>query len=626
MCGHISIYYKNKKADELLIRQLTEKITHRGPDDTGYFIKDNIAFGFNRLSIIDLEHGNQPFEKENRTIIFNGEIYNHQELRKRLEFSNKFTTNSDTEVLLTSYINYGEKCVDKLRGMFSFIIYYEVKEIVFGARDHFGIKPLYYINNNEFIAFSSEYKVLVKVLKEISINETALQNYFSFQYTPNYNTIINEIKEVPNGTYFTIKNGNLEFYRYHDIKFNNKNITKDNIYDIVNDSVKHHMISNVEVGTFLSGGIDSTIVTALAAKLNPKIKTFSIGFDVEGYNELTVAKKTAEYLGVENISVNVSEQDYIKALPKVAYYMDDPLADPSCVGIYLLSEEARKHVKVVLSGEGSDELFGGYNIYKEYYSLKPFSYLPESIKREVNKVAKVLPDIKGKSYLLRGTTKLKDRYIGNAKIFNNEEVKKVIVDYDENNTYSDILAHLYEECDKNSYDSVTTMQYIDINTWLEGDILLKADKMSMAHSLEVRVPFLDKEVLNCATGLTLSQKISKNNTKVLLREAFKDIVPPYMKEKKKLGFPTPIRVWLKSDLGIYAREIITNAAVDKLINKEYVLELLDEHIQGKKDNSRKVWTVFMFCLWYQIYIEGKVIEELEVNNKANKQDNKCKLA
>ena len=626
MCGHISIYYKNKKADELLIRQLTEKITHRGPDDTGYFIKDNIAFGFNRLSIIDLEHGNQPFEKENRTIIFNGEIYNHQELRKRLEFSNKFTTNSDTEVLLTSYINYGEKCVDKLRGMFSFIIYDEVKEIVFGARDHFGIKPLYYINNNEFIAFSSEYKVLVKVLKEISINETALQNYFSFQYTPNYNTIINEIKEVPNGTYFTIKNGNLEFYRYHDIKFNNKNITKDNIYDIVNDSVKHHMISNVEVGTFLSGGIDSTIVTALAAKLNPKIKTFSIGFDVEGYNELTVAKKTAEYLGVENISVNVSEQDYIKALPKVAYYMDDPLADPSCVGIYLLSEEARKHVKVVLSGEGSDELFGGYNIYKEYYSLKPFSYLPESIKREVNKVAKVLPDIKGKSYLLRGTTKLKDRYIGNAKIFNNEEVKKVIVDYDENNTYSDILAHLYEECDKNSYDSVTTMQYIDINTWLEGDILLKADKMSMAHSLEVRVPFLDKEVLNCATGLTLSQKISKNNTKVLLREAFKEIVPPYMKEKKKLGFPTPIRVWLKSDLGIYARKIITNAAVDKLINKEYVLELLDEHIQGKKDNSRKVWTVFMFCLWYQIYIEGKVIEELEVNNKANKQDNKCKLA
>ena len=626
MCGHISIYYKNKKADELFIRQLTEKIIHRGPDDTGYFIKDNIAFGFNRLSIIDLECGNQPFKKENRTIIFNGEIYNHNELRAELNKSNEFTTNSDTEVLLTSYINYGEKCVDKLRGMFAFIIYDEVKNIVFGARDHFGIKPLYYINNDEFIAFSSEYKSLVNLVGKISVDKSALQNYLSFQYTPNYNTIINEIKEVPNGTYFTIKNGDIEFKKYHNFKFSNKDITAKNIYDVVNDSVKHHMIANVEVGTFLSGGIDSTITTALAAKINPKIKSFSIGFDVEGYNELNFAKKTAEYLGIENISINVSEQEYIKALPSVAYYMDDPLADPSCVGIYLLSEEARKHVKVVLSGEGADELFGGYNIYKEYYSLKPFSYLPEAVKGKVNKMAKLLPDIKGKSYLLRGTTKLKDRYIGNAKIFSNEEVENIIHDYDENNTCSNILSSLYKECDKNNYDDVTTMQYIDMNTWLEGDILLKADKMSMAHSLEVRVPFLDKEVLKCAEGLTLSQKVNKNNTKVLLREAFKDIVPPYMKEKKKLGFPTPIRVWLKSDLGRYVREIINNAEVDKLINKKYIINLLDEHIRGKKDNSRKIWTVFMFCLWYQIYIEGKSVSELEAYNDSNKNHSKCKLA
>lgn len=626
MCGHISIYYKNKKADELLIRQLTEKIRHRGPDDTGYFIKDNIAFGFNRLSIIDLEGGNQPFEKEKRTIIFNGEIYNHNELREGLIGNNEFATNSDTEVLLTSYINYGEKCVDKLRGMFAFIIYDEVKNIVFGARDHFGIKPLYYVNNDDFIAFSSEYKSLVTLFGKVNVDQSALQNYLSFQYTPNYNTIINEIKEVPNGTYFTIKNGDIEFKKYHNFKFSNKDITAKNIYDVVNDSVKHHMIANVEVGTFLSGGIDSTIVTALAANINPKIKSFSIGFDVEGYNELTIAKKTAEYLGIENISVNVSEQDYIKALPSVAYYMDNPLADPSCVGIYLLSKEARKHVKVVLSGEGSDELFGGYNIYKEYYSLKPFSYLPEVIKCEVNKIAKSLPDIKGKNYLLRGTTKLKDRYIGNAKIFSNEEVKNIMYNYDKNNTYSNILSNLYEECDKNNYDNVTTMQYIDMNTWLEGDILLKADKMSMAHSLELRVPFLDKELLKCAEGLTLSQKISKNNTKVLLREVFKDIVPPYMKEKKKLGFPTPIRVWLKSDLGRYVREIINNAEVDKLINKKYIINLLDEHIRGKKDNSRKIWTVFMFCLWYQIYIEGKSVSELEAYNDSNKNHSKCKLA
>ena len=303
--------------------------------------------------------------------------------------------------------------------------------------------------------------------------------------------------------------------------------------------------------------------------------------------------------------------------------MDDPLADPSCVGIYLLSQEARKHVKVVLSGEGSDELFGGYNIYKEYYSLKPFSYLSNNIKDRINKLAKLLPDIRGKSYLLRGTTKLKDRYIGNAKIFSDEEVKNIMCNYDENNTFSSILTDLYEECNINNYDNVTTMQYIDINTWLEGDILLKADKMSMAHSLELRVPFLDKEVLQCAKSLTLDQKVSKHNTKVLLREAFKDIVPPYMKEKKKLGFPTPIRVWLKNDLGKYVRTIITNANVDKLINKKYALNLLDEHIQGKKDNSRKVWTVFMFCLWYELYIEGKSINELEIYNE---QGNDYKLA
>ena len=248
---------------------------------------------------------------ENKTIIFNGEIYNHKELRKELLKNNKFTTNSDTEVLLTAYINYGEKCLSKLRGMFSFIVYDEISKIVFGARDTFGIKPLYYINNDDFIAFSSEYKALIKLLKNISVDHEALQNYLSFQYTPNYNTIINEIKEVPNGTYFTINDGSLKFYKYHDIKFSNEGVTENEIYDCVNDSIKHHMIANVEVGSFLSGGIDSTIVTALAAKINPKIKTFSVGFDVEEYNELTVAKKTARYLGVENISINVSEQDYI---------------------------------------------------------------------------------------------------------------------------------------------------------------------------------------------------------------------------------------------------------------------------------------------------------------------------
>lgn len=615
MCGHVSIYYKNRNADSELINTLTEKISHRGPDDSNYFIKDNIAFGFKRLSIIDLNNGKQPFHIDKKTIIFNGEIYNHQELKEDLKNKGyKFNTSSDTEVLLTSYIEYKEDCLNKLRGMFSFIIYDEESKKIFGARDLFGIKPLYYIQNDDYISFSSEYKALIPLLDNINLNIISLQNYLSFQYVPYYKTMISEIEEVPNGSYFTIENKKLKFTKYAEIKFNNeKKLKKDDIVKALTDSVEHHMIANVEVGTFLSGGIDSTIVTTLASKINPNIKSFSVAFDVDGYSELDIAKKTADALGIENIAINITEKDYINALPKVVYSLDDPLADPSCVGIYFLSQKAKNYVKVVLSGEGSDELFGGYNIYKEYYSIKPFSHLPNIITNPINKFAKSLPDIKGKNYLLRATTPLKYRYIGNAKIFDNMEVKKLLLNYSENNTYEKILKNLYDNCEKNNYDYVTTMQNIDINTWLEGDILLISDKLPMSNSIELRVPFLDKEVLNISKELKLKQKVTQNNTKVFLRNAFKDIIPPHVVNKEKLGFPTPIRVWLKSDLGEYVRNTIYEANVSHLINKDFAFKLLQEHIQGKKDNSRKIWTVFIFCLWYEIFIENKPLESLQYN-------------
>ena len=615
MCGHVSIYYKNRNADSELINTLTEKISHRGPDDSNYFIKDNIAFGFKRLSIIDLNNGKQPFHIDKKTIIFNGEIYNHQELKEDLKNKGyKFNTSSDTEVLLTSYIEYKEDCLNKLRGMFSFIIYDEESKKIFGARDLFGIKPLYYIQNDDYISFSSEYKALIPLLDNINLNIISLQNYLSFQYVPYYKTMISEIEEVPNGSYFTIENKKLKFTKYAEIKFNNeKKLKKDDIVKALTDSVEHHMIANVEVGTFLSGGIDSTIVTTLASKINPNIKSFSVAFDVDGYSELDIAKKTADALGIENIAINITEKDYINALPKVVYSLDDPLADPSCVGIYFLSQKAKNYVKVVLSGEGSDELFGGYNIYKEYYSIKPFSHLPNIITNPINKFAKSLPDIKGKNYLLRATTPLKYRYIGNAKIFDNMEVKKLLLNYSENNTYEKTLKNLYDNCEKNNYDYVTTMQNIDINTWLEGDILLISDKLPMANSIELRVPFLDKEVLNISKELKLKQKVTQNNTKVFLRNAFKDIIPPHIVNKEKLGFPTPIRVWLKSDLGEYVRNTIYEANVSHLINKDFAFKLLQEHIQGKKDNSRKIWTVFIFCLWYEIFIENKPLESLQYN-------------
>lgn len=604
MCGHIGIYFKNKQLKEKIdIAELSNKIMHRGPDDCGYYSNDKVDFAFRRLSIIDVENGHQPFEKDDNVIIFNGEIYNFKELKESLiEKGYEFSTDSDTEVLLTSYIHMREDCVKSLRGMFAFLIWDEKDQKIFGARDPFGIKPLYYIENNDLIAFSSEYKALIE-LSEHNVDKDALQSYLSFQYTIFNKTIISDIKKIPEGHCFTIKDDKLEIYKYFDVDFKEEDIKKEEIVEAIKDSVRHHMISDVPLGTFLSGGIDSTIVATLAAEINPNIKSFSVGFGIEGYNELDIAKKTAEALGIENIQIKVSQEDYIKALPEVIRYLDDPLADPSALGLYFLAKEARKHVTVCLSGEGSDEFFGGYNIYGEYNYTKLFDNLPKLINSTLRSISEIMPDIKGKSFLQRGTVDLSERYIGNAKLFENEEVKKALKFYNEDVEYKKVLKDLYDVAKKRKYDHVTTMQYIDIMTWLPGDILLKGDKMSMAHSLEVRVPFLDYKVFEVGSKLKINNKINKETTKVLLREAFKDIIPEHIVNQPKLGFPTPIRVWLKDKLGEVVRKTIIESKTDELINKDYAITLLDMHIAGKDDHSRKVWAIFTFCLWHQIFIE-----------------------
>lgn len=609
MCGHIGIYYKNKEAKEKVqIVDLSDKITHRGPDDSGFYSNDRVDFAFRRLSIIDVENGHQPFEKQDSAMIFNGEIYNYLELKEELlEKNHEFSTDSDTEVLLTSYLQYGEDCVTKLRGMFAFLIWDGKEDKVFGARDQFGIKPLYYIENDDMIAFASEYKALVG-LAEHQVDKEALQLYLSFQYTLFDKTMINNIKKIPAGHCFTIKDNNLEIHKYFDVDFTPGEVTAEEIVEALKDSVEHHMISDVPLGTFLSGGIDSTIVATLASKINPNIKSFSVGFGIEGYNEVDIAKQTADALGIENIQVKVTQDDYIKALPEVMRYLDDPLADASALGLYFLSKEARKHVTVCLSGEGSDEFFGGYNIYGEYNYTKMFDKLPKSVNCALKALSDKMPEMKGKAFLHRGTTDLSERYIGNAKLFDNDEVEVAIKNYDSELTYQNVLKGLYDTTKKRGYDHVTTMQYIDIMTWLPGDILLKGDKMSMANSLEVRVPFLDPKVFEVAAKLQIQHKINPETTKVLLREAFKDIIPYHIVNQPKLGFPTPIRVWLKDRLGEVVRKTILESKTDELINKDYVINLLDMHIAGDGDQSRKVWAIFTFCLWHQMFIEGLDIQ------------------
>ncbi|WHZ06154.1 asparagine synthase (glutamine-hydrolyzing) [Neobacillus sp. YX16] len=616
MCGFIGCVHDKEQnyrdEQKQLFKNMNDIITHRGPDDDGFFYDDHIQFGFRRLSIIDIECGHQPltYENERYWIIFNGEVYNYVELREELlKEGLQFATNSDTEVIIALYSHLKEKAVEKLRGMFAFTIWDKQEQTLFGARDPFGIKPYFYFVDGERTFFASEKKSILLALENDVLDYDSLQYYLTYQFVPEPNTMSKGIHKLEPGHYFTKKIGSpMEIKRYWKAHFNpiqkpESDFIKE-IQDVLIDSVKMHMRSDVPVGSFLSGGIDSSIIASIAKQFHPAIKTFSVGFEHQGFSEIDVAKETAEKLGVENISYVITPQEYMNELPKIMWHMDDPLADPACIPLYFVAREARKHVTVVLSGEGADELFGGYNIYREPQDLEMFNKIPRAGKILLKGIANIMPEgMKGKSFIERGVTPMEERYIGNAKMFTEEEKRELLSVYREGLHFTDITKPLYTE--SKSYDPVDRMQYIDIHTWMRGDILLKADKMTMAHSLELRVPFLDKEVFEAASKIPTSLKTANGTTKYILRKAAEGIVPEHVLNRKKLGFPVPIRHWLKNEMNEWAKTIIRESNTDHLFNKAYVLNLLEDHCQGKADNSRKIWTVLIFMIWHQVYIEGK---------------------
>ncbi|HDR3882186.1 TPA: asparagine synthase (glutamine-hydrolyzing) [Bacillus cereus] len=614
MCGYVGCLYNTAKryseTEKIQFENMTNLLYHRGPDDQGYFRDEHVQFGFRRLSIIDLDAGHQPlaYDNERYILMFNGEIYNYIELREMLIKQGAcFSTQSDTEVIVALYAQVKEECVNYLRGMYTFVIWDRQEKKLFGARDHFGIKPLYIAQQNDITFFASEKKSILHVMQDKGVNPTALQHYFTYQYGPEPETLTNDINKIEPGHYFIKEIGKeIEVYRYWKPYFNASDNKKEEhiraIRDVLYDSVKVHMRSDVPVGAFLSGGIDSSIIASIAKEINPNLLTFSVGFEHRGFSEIDVAKETAEKLGVKNYSVLVTPQEFMNEFPKIMWHMDDPLADPAAVPLYFVAKEARKHVTVVLSGEGSDELFGGYNIYREPNSLKMFSYIPTSGRTVLKALSGALKEgFKGKSFLERGCTPIEERYYGNAKIFREEEKIKLIKSYNESVNYKDVTKALYNEI--KDHDDVSKMQYIDMYTWLRGDILLKADKMSTAHSLELRVPFLDKEVFDVASKIPTELKIANRTTKAILREAVRGIVPDHVLDRKKLGFPVPIRHWLKDEMYDWALNIIKESKTEHLIDKKYVLNLLEAHRTDKGDHSRKIWTVLTFMVWHQIYIE-----------------------
>lgn len=588
---------------------MTKMVVHRGPDDDGYFKDNFVTMGFRRLSIIDLAGGHQPlaYDHERYWLTFNGEIYNYVELRESLEKDGyTFKTNSDSEVILGAYAKYGQDAPKYLRGMFAFVIWDCQERTLFAARDQFGIKPFYYAVVADQFYYASESKSIYKILTDRTFNQDALQDYMTFQFVPETETLTKEIHQLAPGTTLTKQVGHAPvFNRYAHREFHpvqrSEQAYAQRVKDALIDSVKIHMRSDVPVGAFLSGGIDSSIVVAIAKNFNPNLKTISVGFEREGYSELDVAQETAAKLGVANHSMVITPEAFMQAFPHFVWSMDDPLADPAAVPQYFLAQEAVKHVKVALTGEGADELFGGYTIYHEPYSLRPFRYTAP-LNGALNRLARLMPEgMRGKSLLLRGTTPLAERYVGNAFMFNEAEKRAFFKEYHTQHPFQSITAPLYAEA--RDYDPVSQMQFIDMHTWLPGDLLHNADRTTMVHSLELRTPFIDREVFRVAAEIPADLRISHHTTKYVLRQAVADVVPAHVLNRKKLGFPVPIRFWLKNEMYDWAHNIITQSQTDQYLDKNYFLKLLDDHRAGKRDYSRKLWTVLTFMTWYRLYVE-----------------------
>lgn len=606
MCGFTG-FTGNIPNKEKIIKNMMNRIIHRGPDSEGIHTDENVTLGFRRLSIIGIENGSQPMYNEDGSIVivFNGEIYNYKEIKSTLiQKGHIFKTETDTEVLVHLYEEKGMDMINDLRGMFAFVIYDLNNKELYAVRDFFGIKPFYYSIINQNLIFGSEIKSFLEYPEfKKEVNEVALENYLSFQYSVLEETFFKGVFKLMPGHYLKFKNGEIDIKRYFDPMFNpQKANLQDSIKevdDILQNSINAHKISDVEVGSFLSSGVDSSYVAA-----NFKgDKTFTVGFDYEQYNEIDYAKDLSKRVGIENFNKTISKDEYWDTIKKVQYHMDEPLADPSAIALYFVSNLASKHVKVALSGEGADEFFGGYNIYKEPFDISFLTILPKSFRKFLAKCVSLIPfSFKGKNLLIRASKDVEERFIGNANMFSKEEREAILKNPSGKYSPTEITKPYYQKV--KHLDDVTKMQYIDLNLWLVGDILLKADKMSMANSLEVRVPFLDKEVFKVASKIQSDYRVNKQATKYIFRMASKDYLPELVSSKKKLGFPVPIRVWLKEDKYYnIVKEAFCSDSAKKYFNTDKILAYLENHKLGKGDFSRKIWTIYMFLVWHNEYFK-----------------------
>ncbi|MDR3314933.1 MAG: asparagine synthase (glutamine-hydrolyzing) [Coriobacteriales bacterium] len=611
MCGFVGFtgIIENR---ETTLTSMMDRIAHRGPDMAGSFLDDNIALGFRRLSIIDLsEAGRQPMTNEaedsSLVIVFNGEIYNYQALRAELiARGHRFFSHTDTEVLLHGYQEYGASLTDHLRGMFAFVIYDRENARLFGARDFFGIKPFYYtlLPDGGFL-FGSEIKSFLEHPAFVkAVNPEALRPFLCFQYNALPETFFKGVFKLPQAHRFTydLASAEMQVERFWDVDFRSEHMPLDACIDhldqVINESVEAHRIADVPVGAYLSGGVDSSYITA---SMKPS-KTFSVGFADEGFDETVFSRDFSDILGIENYRKMVGPEESFELFSTIQYHLDEPDSNPSVVPLYFLAQLAREQVTVVLSGEGGDEVFAGYDWYGDSPALRRYKKLPAGLRRGIARAAARLPYFKGQGQLIRGGGRPEDWFIGQAIVFEVDEATELLKPpYQHSLTPLEITAPHYARVQ--GADEIAKKQYLDLNLWQPGDILLKADKMSMAHSLELRVPFLDKVVMQTAETLPPEYKVAEGLGKYALRKAAAKTIPAEWADRVKLGFLTPVRNWLKDErFSSIVRGYLTSEYAAEFFDTDKLTALLDEHCQSSgtnANNARKVWTCFTFLVWYK---------------------------
>lgn len=599
MCG-IAGFISPARADAAALAPMLARIAHRGPDGQGTFVEGPAALGHCRLAIIDLQGGAQPLysEDKNFVVVFNGEIYNYRELTAELTaLGHTFATRTDTEVLLHGWEQWGRELLPRLRGMFAFALWDRRAQVLFCARDMFGIKPLYYCRCADgTLLFASEIKAFLDHPSfEKQLNTAQLPLYLSCQYSPGRDTFFAGVQKLLPGHFLEFSEGIVRTTRWVQPAFlpGDTPPAPDELEAVLRQSAEAHKIADVEVAGFLSGGVDSAYLTALARPA----RTYTISYAEPKYDESFPARALARNLGLRNRVRCISPGEFWDAVPAVQYHMDEPMADAAAVALYFLNREAARDVKVVLSGEGADELFGGYNIYRDPFTARWYNRLPPWLRGGLGAAASLLPPGPGVNFLVRRGLSLEERYFGPTALLTEREKRRLLPGYEGDGDPVCLTESSWDMTE--DQDPVTRMQQVDLQLWLAGDILLKADKMSMAHSLELRVPYLDKEVFALAAALPAAAKTNARMTKIALRQAAARTLPPAAAARKKLGFPVPVRDWLRQEpYTSRVRAVFSRPAAGEFFNVRLLHTMLNHHLHGG-DCWRQIWCVYSFLIWYE---------------------------